>query len=435
MRTIAFHTLGCKVNQAESDELIRACGRQGFTVVPFDGHADVYVINTCTVTNLADRRSRQTIRHARRKNPAGIVAVTGCYAQRAPREIGEIPGVSLIVPHGEKVFLLDRVRELLDLNHSATIPPSAAFPSSRTRALLKVQDGCPHGCSYCVIPSARGKGSSSPPGEVCEKLKSLIGEGSQEIVLTGIDLGSYGRDLNPRIHLADLLLEVAKIPRLPRVRLSSIDPRDCSERLLGTLRTLPWICPHIHLPLQSGSDRVLRAMKRGYTRRIFLEKVSRIRELLPATALTTDVMVGFPGEEESDFLETCDVVREAGFSKLHVFPYSERPGTESAAYPEKVPEGVKEGRCRSLLGIGHELSGRHRLSMVGKVAEVVVEHTRESEGELLSGVTGDYARVFFFGDDSLVGKRVQIRITGLFRSEAVEGVVEGVAGRDYAHQV
>ncbi|MFS8580317.1 MAG: tRNA (N(6)-L-threonylcarbamoyladenosine(37)-C(2))-methylthiotransferase MtaB, partial [Novibacillus thermophilus] len=340
MSTVAFHTLGCKVNHYETDTMWQLFKKAGYERVDFDDKADVYVINTCTVTNTGDKKSRQVIRRAVRRNPDAVIAVTGCYAQTSPDEIVAIPGVDVVVGTQGRDKLLEHIEEHLQtrepVNAVKNIMKNREFEeldvpaySERTRASLKIQEGCNNFCTFCIIPWARGLMRSRKPENVLKQARELVSAGYREIVLTGIHTGGYGEDFDD-YKLADLLWDLDKIEGLKRIRISSIEASQIDERVLDVLNESDKMCRHLHIPIQAGDDAVLKRMRRKYTVAEYREKIEKIREALPNLAITTDVIVGFPGETEEMFANTYRVIEELQFAELHVFPYSKRSGTPAA---------------------------------------------------------------------------------------------------------
>lgn len=435
-KTVAFLTLGCKVNQYDSEAVAETFRQRGYNVVSFDSPADVYVINTCTVTQRSESKSRQVIRQARRRNPAAIVVVAGCYPQTAPQEVAAIPGVDLILGTGDRRRIaelveecrrrpetradgpISLVRDVAGAREFEEVPISRF--AGRTRATLKVQEGCEEFCSYCIIPYARGSLRSRRPGDTLAEVRRLAEAGFKEIVLTGIHLGAYGRDLAERIDLAGLLRLISQVDGIVRFRLSSIEPLDIDDRLLDALADLPKVCHHLHVPLQSGSDTVLERMNRHYRAADFARIVDRVRSVWPDGAISTDVMVGFPGETEAEFAETMRFATEIGFSRMHVFQYSRRRGTPAANFPGQVPRPVKEGRSRALRELAARLSLDYHRRFLDRVLEVLVEEGADPEREgaegrgagdgYLEGLSGNYIRVRFPGPPSLVNQVVGVRI-------------------------
>ncbi len=423
-KRVAFTTLGCKVNQYETSALEELFRRRGYEVVDFEQAADVYIINTCTVTHLGDRKSRQLIRRAVRDNPKALVAVTGCYAQAAPGEILEIEGVDLVVGTGNRARIVDlvegtvkgrrtvAVQDISGCREYEELPGEAS--QGRVRAFLKIQEGCQNFCSYCIVPYTRGPLRSRPPESVLAGARELLERGFKEIVLTGIHTGAYGREPGGRMKLPELLREIAALPGLARLRLSSLEPRDITPEILELMASGPPFCRHIHVPLQSGDDEILKAMRRTYDTGFFRGLVNDIRKKIPEAGITTDVMVGFPGETERNFENTVRFIEEMQFSGLHVFKYSRRRGTPAAEFPNQVEPAVKEERSRRLIALGGELSRRFAARYQGKTVAVLAEQVVPGKnGEWLDGLTDNYLRVTFAGPAGLRGQIVNVRITGL----------------------
>lgn len=379
-------TLGCRLNQGESEQLARDFVARGYRVLPEESPADVYVVNTCTVTHVADRKSRQLIRRARRLNPDGIVVVTGCYPSVAEEEVRSLGLADLVLPNVQKPVLAAtadrllrqrRAFEVMDCTEAATgVVLSATDGPQRARAFLKVQDGCNDRCTYCIIPRARGRSRSLPPDEVVAKVRARLAEGYPEVVLSGITMNMYGHDLEELIDLGGLIRSILAETPVPRLSLSSLEPNRFKPGWLD-LWSDPRLSRHLHLALQSGSDAVLRAMKRRYRRHHYREVVAAVRRAIPDCSLTTDVIVGFPGETDQDFRQTCDFVQEQQLSAIHVFPYSPRPGTPAATFPDPVPQLVKAQRVQELIALGERLRRRFQESLVGTTQTVLWEQWRD----------------------------------------------------------
>lgn len=417
MKSVAFLTLGCKVNQTETAAMRRLFEEAGYRAVEFDRTADVYVINTCTVTHLGDRKSRQAVRRARRGNPVAVVVVTGCYAQVSADEVMAIPGVDLVIGTHDRAKLPELVEEakagrvnyvtpLTEKKGFEDLP--AAQAGERTRAFLKVQEGCRQFCSYCIVPYARGPLYSRPAEEAVQEAGRLVEQGFAEIVLTGVHLGSYGTDLPVRPALSDLLAELVRVDGIKRIRISSLEPTEITPALVEVMMAHPVICPHLHIPLQSGDDTVLKRMNRKYTASEFLRLVRWLRDRLPGLALTTDVMVGFPGETDENFSRTLAMVRQCRFSRLHVFKYSPRRGTPAASFPDQIPHQVKEERSRLLLEAGKVLAAAYNRQFVGRAVEVLFEE--ETGPKTLAGLTPHYVRVEAEAPPELRGKPAKVMV-------------------------
>jgi MiaB-like protein len=416
-------TLGCKVNQFETETMEGLFRARGYDVVPFEERADVYVINTCSVTHLSDRKSRQLIRRAARTNPAACIAVTGCYAQVAPEEIRALEGVRVVIGTKERAKIVDYVEASLraDTGVAGTITdimqvrvfediPLHALPH-RTRAFLKIEDGCQNFCTFCIIPYARGPVKSRELSAVAREMRLLVDAGFHEVVLTGIHLGAYGIDLSARPTLADACRTALAEEGLRRLRLGSLESVELSADLLELMRTEPRFAAHLHLPLQAGSDAVLRAMNRHYTAEQFAQLLADVRAAVPGVAISTDIIVGFPGETEEDFAAGMDFVRAMGFARMHVFPYSARRGTPAARRTDQVPPMVRKERAARMQALAEELAEAYHRSMLGAVAEVLFETCADGVSD---GLTEMYVRVY---TDAPVtrGEMVLVRLTHLYR--------------------
>ena len=416
-------TLGCKVNQFETETMEGLFRARGYEVVPFEERADVYVVNTCSVTHLSDRKSRQLIRRAARTNPAACIAVTGCYAQVAPEEIRALKGVRVVLGTKERARIVDYVEDALraDTGAVGTITdimqarvfediPLHALPH-RTRAFLKIEDGCQNFCTFCIIPYARGPVKSRALSAVAREMRLLVGAGFPEVVLTGIHLGAYGIDLPTHPTLADACRTALAESGLRRLRLGSLESVELSADLLELMRTEPRFAAHLHLPLQAGSDAVLRAMNRPYTTEQFAQLVADVRAAVPGVAISTDIIVGFPGETEEDFAAGMDFVRRMGFARMHVFPYSARRGTPAARRTDQVPPPVRRERAARMQALAEELAEAYHRSMLGAVAEVLFETCADG---VTDGLTETYVRVYT--DAPVVrGAIVPVRLTHLYR--------------------
>jgi len=400
---VAFHTLGCKVNFHDTEGVASLFRRRGYRVVDFDELADVYVINTCSVTNTGAKKSRQSIRRAISQNPRAVVVVMGCYAQYAPDEVAAIPGVDIIIGTHRRTELVDMVEEVLETGRPIRAVekifkvrefeelPVLDF-EGRTRATLKIQDGCNEFCSFCQIPWARGRSRSRLPERVQEQVERLAAQGFKEVVLTGVHLGTYGMDLDPPSSLAEIIRRIHDTPGLERIRISSVDPNEIDDELIDVVTGLPKVCRHLHIPAQSGDDDILLLMRRRHSVDQFRQVVEVLRARLPELAITTDVIVGFPGETDERFENTFRFCREIGFSKIHVFPYSVRAGTAAERLPGHVEHSVKHARAERLIALSEELALAFHRRLVGTVQEVLVER---SSGPWRKGLTDTYVRVEF----------------------------------------
>lgn len=418
MPKVAIHTLGCKVNQYESEKLASEFRSNGFDVVDFRDVADIYVINSCTVTGSADSKSRQAARGAAQRNPNAKVVLTGCYAERTSEEID---GIALIVGNRDKARLVQIVRKEFGLTQSGDVVIGTTLVASRTRALLKIQDGCDQFCSYCAVPFARSEMWSKEFSSVMNEAALLRDSGYKEIVLTGIRVGRYsdaGKDL------ADVLEGIAAIDGIERVRLSSIELTDIPSRLVEIMAGNRKLCRHLHIPLQSGDDRTLERMHRPYSTSDFRKFAVGARQAVEGLAITTDIMVGFPGETGDDFESSLSFAREMEFSRAHVFRYSPRPGTAAAEIGDTVSGSEKETRSTALIGCTKASADRFAKSLIGESMAVLVEG-KEIQGGKRSGLTDNYVRVVFPGDQSLAGSMVQVRITDVSEGNAC-GFIEEV---------
>ncbi len=434
MKTVAFATLGCKLNQAETQEIQELLASRGLRAVPFEEPAEVYVINTCTVTGRADFSDRQMIRRAIARNPQALVVVTGCYAQTDPAAIARIPGVDLIVGNQEKyelAALLDSLTKrpeplvrVGDIQKARTVPvaPLARF-RGRSRAFVKIQDGCQHRCAFCIVPYARGPSRSQEPEVVVDQVHRLVDGRYGEIVLTGVDMGHYGWDLFPRTNLAALLRQLLDVPGLRRLRLSSILPAYFADELIELIIGSPRICPHLHIPLQSGSDRILRLMRRPYNSRMYRVLVERLANRIADLGLGADVIVGFPGEGEADFEATRALIEALPFSYLHVFSYSDRKGTEVARLPGHLPARTISERSKALRQLGREKNLAFRRHLRGRTLEVQVLDTRDRSSGLLSGLTGNYVEVLLDGPDERMGRFLTVGVTDVSADRTLGEVV------------
>lgn len=423
MSSVAFHTLGCKVNHYETEAIWQLFKEAGFDRGDFEKNSDVYVINTCTVTNTGDKKSRQVIRRAVRKNPDAVICVTGCYAQTSPAEIMAIPGVDIVVGTQDRTKLLGLIDEFRTERHPINavrnimknrIYEELDVPtfSDRTRASLKIQEGCNNFCTFCIIPWARGLMRSRDPQEVIRQAQQLVDAGYLEIVLTGIHTGGYGEDLKD-YNLARLLRDLeTQVKGLKRLRISSIEASQLTDEVIDVLHASTTIVRHLHIPIQSGSDTVLKRMRRKYTMAYFAERLDRLREALPDLAITSDVIVGFPGETEEEFMETYNFIRDHGFSELHVFPYSKRTGTPAARMEDQVPEEVKNERVHRLIELNDQLAKQYASTFEDKVLEVIPEekYKLNPESGLYEGYSDNYLKVVFAADESMVGKIVRVKI-------------------------
>ncbi len=423
MPTVAFHTLGCKVNHYETESIWQLFKQEGYERVEFESTADVYIINTCTVTNTGDKKSRQVIRRAVRKNPDAVICVTGCYAQTSPAEILDIPGVDIVVGTQDRIKMLDYIeqfnRERQPINGVHNIMKNRVYeeldvPSftDRTRASLKIQEGCNNFCTFCIIPWARGLMRSRDPKEVIHQAQQLVDAGYKEIVLTGIHTGGYGEDMKD-YNLAMLLRDLEKeVKGIKRLRISSIEASQITDEVIEVIKNSKIIVRHLHIPLQSGSNSVLKRMRRKYTMEFFGERLDRLKEVLPGLAVTSDVIVGFPGETEEEFMETYHFIKDHKFSELHVFPYSKRTGTPAARMEDQVDEDVKNDRVHRLITLSDQLAKEYASQFEGEVLEIIPEaHYNDSqESGLFEGYTDNYLRVVLPANEDMIGKLVKVKL-------------------------
>ena len=422
-RTCRLVTLGCKVNQYDTQELREALWAQGHRDAAAHEPAELCVVNTCTVTARSDQKARQLIRRIVRDNPGADVVVIGCYAVRDPERLRAIPGVREVVSdRGELGAALRRLGVHAE-------PRGIATFSQRHRAWVKVQDGCRYRCAYCIVPYVRPTPQSRPVPDVVDEVRRLVDAGYHEVVLTGVHLGHYGLDPGaapgPSVRLPDLLDRLAHLHGEFRIRLSSLEAAELNEPLLAVMARYPQrICPHLHVALQSGSDRVLKRMNRPYRMRSFLEHVERTRQRLDEPALGADVIVGFPGETEADFRDTCRVVRQVGFSRLHVFPFSARPGTPAATWPDSLPRGVVRDRKEVLADIGRDLADRFLHQLVGRRMQVLVEGRTGDPDAAWQGTADRYVCVHLHGPSTGVGQLVQVNGRAVVDHVLLAGVAE-----------
>jgi len=423
MPTVAFHTLGCKVNHYETEAIWQIFREGGYEQVAFEDEADVYVINTCTVTNTGDKKSRQVIRRAVRRNPEGIVVVMGCYAQTSPSEVANIPGVDIVLGTQGREELLNLIgtyrKDRMPINAVKNIMKTREYEeldvpefTDRTRASLKIQEGCNNFCTFCIIPWARGLMRSRRPENVLVQAKKLVETGYKEVVLTGIHTGGYGEDLED-YNLAKLLWDLDKVEGLERIRISSIEASQITEEVIEVLNTSKKMCRHLHIPLQAGDDTVLKRMRRKYTTDEYRKKIERIREAMPGVAITTDVIVGFPGETDELFENGYRFMEEIQFAEMHVFPYSKRTGTPAAKFTDQVPEEVKNDRVHRLIQLSNQFSLDYSKKFVGEVLEVIPEsiYTEgSSDGTRVYGYSDNYLRIVFHGSTDLIGKICKVRL-------------------------
>ena len=421
VKKVAFCSLGCKVNQYETNAMAQKFIEHGYEVVEFDEYADVYIVNTCTVTNVADRKSRQMLRRAKEINKDATLVACGCYAQVAKEELKKIPEIDLIIGNNEKNDIIQIVENHIAQKGAEDLVSDVMYKldyvelgtttyTEKTRAVIKVQDGCDRFCSYCLIPYARGHIRSRKIENVIEEIKKVVEEGINEVVITGIHIASYGRDFKgENIGLIDLLEEINKIQGLHRIRLGSIEPTIVTDEFVERLSKLDKICDHFHLSLQSGCTETLKRMNRRYTTEEFRDVTKRLRSKFPNAALTTDIIVGFPGETDEEFNTTYEFLKEIAFYKMHIFKYSQRKGTKAAVMPNQVDGKIKEERSKKLIELSNENEYNYNKKYIGKQVEVLFE---EREGEYLKGHTTNYIVVKHKTDkDDLINKIAKVTVS------------------------
>lgn len=432
MKSAAFFTLGCKVNQYETEGMEELFRKHGYTITSFDEKSDVYVINTCTVTHHGDSKSRQVIRRAKRRNPNALVVVVGCYVQVAADEVMAIPGVDLVVGTAEKTRIVELVEQVAKsagpVNAVKDIEEIVEFEEleleymheGRTRAFVKIQEGCRQFCTYCIIPYARGPLRSRDPDRTYGQVQKLVGLGYQEVVLTGIHVTSYGKDLGKNTELIDVIRQLDKVEGLRRIRLSSLEPTYLTERIIADIARLDKVCRHFHLSLQSGCDQTLKRMGRRYTTKEYREIVDMLREYIPGVAVTTDIMVGFPGETDEEFDRTYEFLKEIGLSNMHVFKYSPRKGTPAAGYKGQIQAVVKDARSSRLI----ELAGKCRKAFhdrfVGRELEILFEQQSAYRNDFYEGLSDNYIKVIVPGGEELKNRIRKVRLN-ISKEDFMEG--------------
>ena len=418
--TVGIFTLGCKVNQYESEAIAEKFSSYGFSVQLPTDVCDVYVINTCTVTAESDRKAKQFIRRAIHKNPNAYILVTGCLSQTQAEAVAAIEGVDFVCGNAQKLAVVEEAKRLVESHAKPKTPAIMISPPDtmgfesmritkfdRTRAYVKIEDGCENHCTYCIIPTARGRVRSKSPTEVLDEVRTLTAGGCKEIVLTGIETASYGKDLDG-YGLADLLCEIDRIPGVGRIRLGSLDPSLMKQSFVDRIASLPSLARHFHISMQSGSDRILAKMKRKYNRSMALEGIQRLRRAMPDVQFTTDMIVGFPGETEEDFADSVGFVEEAAFLMVHVFPYSKRAGTLAATMSDQIPQSVKHERVKAL----SEVAERTRMHILKQVIGQELEVLFETDGDGVSyGHTGSFIQVSCPTEKPLQGRIGRVRIT------------------------
>lgn len=414
---IAIYTLGCKVNTYESEYVLKKFIERGYEVVDFNKeNADVYLINTCTVTNTSDQKSRKMIRQARKKNKDAVVVALGCFTQIRDNDNSIMDHVDVVIGNNDKSKITDLVEEYIrtkkkilnikDIFKEEFDDMEISYFNTRTRALVKIEDGCENFCSYCIIPYVRGKVRSKKPENVLKEVNSLVKNGYKEIVLTGIHTGHYGADLEG-YDFSDLLTELEKIEGLDRIRISSIEITELNDKFLDTLKKSKKIVNHIHIPLQAGSNHVLKLMNRKYDKEYYLDKINKIKAIRPNMAVTTDVIVGFPNETDDDFNETIEFVKQIDFAGGHVFPFSSRNGTPAAKMSGQLTKQEKHERCKKLISVFDKLEDKYYESNIGKTLSVIPE---TYEDGYLTGHTDNYLKVKFKGCEKLIGEKINVKL-------------------------
>lgn len=432
MKKVAFYTLGCKVNQYETEAMLEMFKKEGYTQVDSEDFADVYVINTCTVTHMSDRKSRQYIRRMKKKNPEAIIAVVGCYSQVSPEEILDIEEVNLVMGTNERRQIVDEIKKLDATKKASTVDDimkvrafeeiEISQTNGRTRAFIKIQDGCDRFCTYCIIPYARGgKVRSRDLESIVSEVKKLVLNGYKEVVLTGIHVASYGKDVKDEsINLLTVIKAINEIDGIERIRLSSVEPVLFTDEFVNEVSKMKKVCPHYHLSLQSGCDETLKRMNRRYTTKEYKEIVDRLRENIPNVAITTDVIVGFPGETNDEFKNTYEFLKEIELSQMHVFKYSPRKGTPAATMENQIDPQMKQLRSDKLLNLNKENFNKFVGKFIGQEVDVLFEQSIAEN--TYEGLTSNYIRVIVKSDKDIHGEILKVKLTDI-RDEYVEGIL------------
>lgn len=427
-KKVAFVSLGCKVNQYETNAMSQEFIAAGYRVVEFDDVADIYIVNTCTVTNIADRKSRQMLRRVKEINPEAVLVATGCYAQVGKEELEKIEDIDLIIGNNEKKDIVEIIENyqneknaiITDVMHQKEyVEFGTTTYTEKTRAVVKIQDGCDRFCSYCIIPYARGRVRSRKLENIVAEVEQIVDNGIQEIVITGIHIASYGKDFNYEVTMIDLLEALNRIEGLKRIRLGSIEPTIITEEFVNRLSKLEKVCDHFHLSLQSGCDETLKRMNRRYTCEEFENGTKLLRKAFPNAALTTDVIVGFPGETEEEFNKTYEFLKRIAFYKMHVFKYSQRKGTKAAVMPNQVDGTIKDKRSKALLELSDENEEMYNSKYVGKTVEVLFE---EKDGDFYKGHTTNYIEVFAKGEN-LENQILEVKVTESNKEKLVGDII------------
>ena len=432
MKKVAFYTLGCKVNQYETEAMLEMFEKEGYAQVDNEEFADVYVINTCTVTHMSDRKSRQYIRRMKKKNPDAIIAVVGCYSQVSPEEILEIEEVNLVMGTNERRTIVEEIKKLDASKKVSTVDDimkvrafeeiEISQSNGKTRAFMKIQDGCDRFCSYCIIPYARGgKVRSRSMESILEEVKKLVSNGYKEFVLTGIHVASYGKDLEEeQMNLLNVIKEINKVEEVQRIRLSSVEPVLFTDEFVREVCKMKKVCPHYHLSLQSGCDETLNRMNRRYTTKEYKEIVDRLRKNIPNVAITTDVIVGFPGETNDEFNKTYEFLKDIELSQMHIFKYSPRKGTPAATMGNQIDPQMKQFRSEKLLNLSKENFNKFANKFIGKELEVLFE--QNIVDNKYEGLTPNYIRVVVDSNKDIQGQILKVKISDV-KNEYVEGIL------------
>lgn len=431
MKKVAFYTLGCKVNQYETEAMIELFEHAGYEHVPSEEYADVYVINTCTVTHMSDRKSRQYIRRVKKKNPNSVIVVVGCYSQVAPEEILDIEEVNLVMGTNDRRHIVEKVESVNCNDKISTVDDimkvkefeeiEITQTNGRTRAFMKIQDGCDRFCTYCIIPYARGRVRSRDLDNIVEEVKILAEKGYKEVVLTGIHVASYGKDIKDKeVRLLDVIKAVNEIDGIERIRTSSVEPILFTDEFVEEISKMEKVCPHFHLSLQSGCDSTLDRMNRRYTTKEYKEIVDRLREAMPDVAITTDVIVGFPGETNEEFKQTYEFLKDIELSQMHIFKYSPRKGTPAASMDNQIDPQIKHMRSEKLIALSKQNFDKFAEKFIGREMDVLFEEKTKS-GKY-EGLTTNYMRVEAMSDEDISGQIRKVKIIGI-EEDFVEGIL------------
>lgn len=431
MKKVAFYTLGCKVNQYETEAMLELFEKDGYEQVNSEEYADVYVINTCTVTHMSDRKSRQYIRRVKKKNPDAIIAVVGCYSQVSPEEILDIEEVNLVMGTNDRRKIVEEIRKIDASKKVSTVDDimkvkafeeiEISQTNGKTRAFMKIQDGCDRFCTYCIIPYARGRVRSRDIDSIVDEVKKLAKNGYKEVVLTGIHVASYGKDLKDKdIKLLDVIKQINEIEAIERIRLSSVEPILFTDEFVNEVLKMEKVCPHYHLSLQSGCDETLKRMNRRYTTSEYKTIVDRLRDKMPNVAITTDVIVGFPGETNEEFKQTYEFLKDIELSQMHIFKYSPRKGTPAATMENQIDPQMKHFRSEQLLNLSKENFSKFATKFIGSELEVLFE--QNIEGNKFEGLTSNYIRVVVESDKNIQGQILKVKINDV-KNEYVEGIL------------